>query len=164
MVKFAVLMALLVGALPTGLALPTWAQKATSTPSPAVSPTLRPRPAQTGQGSPKPGLTAEQVTDKQVEQLVQILLQLDPLIRGASAQLRETQNEEEYERIMRETETKASRIVEQQGLTVLQYRELMTLANENPVLNQRIRVRLQKVMEEKNSSASPAPATPTPKS
>jgi hypothetical protein len=98
-----------------------------------------------------------------VEQLVQILLELDPLIREASAQLRETQNEEEYEQIMQRTETQASRIVEKQGLTVAEYRELMTLANEDPVLNQRVRARLQKVIEERESSASPQPATPTPR-
>jgi len=93
-----------------------------------------------------------------VEQLVRILLELDPLIREASAQLRETQNEEEYEQIMQRTETQASRIVEEQGLTVLQYRELMTLANEDPVLNQRVRVRLQEVLQE----SKPATPTPTP--
>jgi hypothetical protein len=98
-----------------------------------------------------------------VEQLVQILLELDPLIREASAQLRETQNEEEYEQIMQRTETQASRIVEKQGLTVAEYRELMTLANEDPVLNQRVWARLQKVIEERESSASPQPATPTPR-
>ncbi|MGQ9836891.1 MAG: DUF4168 domain-containing protein [Cyanobacteriota bacterium] len=137
--------------------LPTWAQESTplSRPTAPVSPasggsSATPSPAQTGQAqaSPTPGLTAEQVTDAQVEQLVQILLELDPLIREASNQLRETQDEDEYEQIMQQTETEASRIVEEQGLTVPQYRELMTLANENPVLNQRIRVRLQEVMEE----------------
>lgn len=150
--------------------LPTWAQKSTPLPRPTalVSPAsggtpATPSPVQTGQASPTPGLTAEQVTEEQVEQLVNILLKLDPLIREASNQLRETQNEDEYERIMQQTETKASRIVEEQGLTVPQYRELMTLANENPVLNQRIRVRLQKVLEEAKSSGSPAPATPMPK-
>lgn len=173
MMKFAVLMGLLLGlgALRAGSALPTWAQESTPLPSPTapaspasggapVPPT--PSPGQPGQASPTPGLTAEQVTDDQVEQLVQILLELDPLIREASAQLRETQDEDEYEQIMQRTETQASRIVEEQGLTVPQYRELMTLANENPVLNQRIRVRLQEVMEKKESSASPAPATPAP--
>lgn len=119
---------------------------ATATPSPVAS----------------PALTPEQVTDAQVEQLVRILLELDPLIREASAQLRETQNEEEYEQIMQRTETQASRIVEEQGLTVLQYRELMTLANENPVLNQRVRARLQEVLQEGEASNSPKPATPTP--
>jgi hypothetical protein len=45
---------------------------------------------------------------------------------------------------------------------VLQYRELMTLANENPVLNQRVRARLQEVLQEGEASNSPKPATPTP--
>jgi hypothetical protein len=167
MMKFALLASLW---LSLG-SLPVWAQESTPLSSPAApaSPASGgapipaiPSPAQPGQVSPSPGLTAEQVTDAQVEQLVQILLELDPLIRQASTQLRETQDEEEYEQIMQQTETQASRIVEEQGLTVLQYRELMTLANENPVLNQRIRVRLQEVMEEKESSGSPEPATPAP--
>ncbi len=151
--------------------LPVWAQESTPLPSPAApaSPAsggaplpATPSPAQPGQVSPSAGLTAEQVSDAQVEQLVQILLELDPLIREASTQLRETQDEDEYEQIMQRTETQASRIVEEQGLTVPQYRELMTLANENPVLNQRIRVRLQEVMEETESSGAPEPATPAP--
>ncbi len=155
--KFALLVSL-------GLALgspPLWAQKVT----PLPRPTATPSPATRGNPSPQasPTLTPEQVTDAQVEQLVQILLELDPLIREASAQLRETQNEEEYEQIMQRTETQASRIVEKQGLTVAKYRELMTLANEDPGLNQRVRVRLQKVLEERKSSASPQPATPTPR-
>ncbi|MEN9230943.1 MAG: DUF4168 domain-containing protein [Thermostichus sp. DG02_5_bins_236] len=173
MIKFAVLMGLLLGlgTLRAGSALPTWAQESTPLPSPTApaSPAsggvpvpTTPSPALTGQASPTPGLTAEQVTDEQVEQLVQILLELDPLIRGASAQLRETQDEDEYEQIMQRTEVQASRVVEEQGLTVTQYRELMTLANESPVLNQRIRVRLQQVMEEAKSSGSPEPATPVP--
>jgi hypothetical protein len=107
-------------------------------------------------------LTAAQVTDAQVEQLARILLELDPLIREASAQLRETQSEAEYEKIMQRTEAQASRIVEKQGLTVAKYRELMTLANEDPTLNQRVRVRLQELLQQKRSSASPQAATPTP--
>lgn len=161
MMKFALLMGL---GLSLG-SLPAWAQGATPSPGPAAtaSPTSGGAPA-TATPSPvaSPTLTPEQVTDAQVEQLVRILLELDPLIREASAQLRETQNEEEYEQIMRRTETQASRIVEEQGLTVLQYRELMTLANENPVLNQRVRARLQEVLQEGEASNSPKPATPTP--
>jgi len=161
MMKFALLMGL---GLSLG-SLPAWAQGATPSPGPAAtaSPTSGGAPA-TATPSPlaSPALTPEQVTDAQVEQLVRILLELDPLIREASAQLRETQNEEEYEQIMRRTETQASRIVEEQGLTVLQYRELMTLANENPVLNQRVRARLQEVLQEGEASNSPKPATPTP--
>ncbi|MFS8798407.1 DUF4168 domain-containing protein [Synechococcus sp. R60.3] len=161
MMKFALLMGL---GLSLG-SLPAWAQGATPSPGPAAtaSPTSGEAPA-TATPSPlaSPTLTPEQVTDAQVEQLVRILLELDPLIREASAQLRETQNEEEYEQIMRRTETQASRIVEEQGLTVLQYRELMTLANENPVLNQRVRARLQEVLQEGEASNSPKPATPTP--
>ncbi|WP_414380597.1 DUF4168 domain-containing protein [Synechococcus sp. R5-15] len=161
MMKFALLMGL---GLSLG-SLPVWAQGATPLPSPAAtaSPTSGEAPA-TATPSPlaSPTLTPEQVTDAQVEQLVRILLELDPLIREASAQLRETQNEEEYEQIMQRTETQASRIVEEQGLTVLQYRELMTLANENPVLNQRVRARLQEVLQEGEASNSPKPATPTP--
>lgn len=155
--KFALLVSL-------GLILgspPLWAQEATPLPSPAATPSAATGGAPSPQASPT--LTPEQVTDAQVEQLVQILLELDPLIREASAQLRETQNEEEYEQIMQRTETQASRIVEKQGLTVAEYRELMTLANEDPVLNQRVRARLQKVIEERESSASPHPATPTPR-
>ncbi|MFT0797712.1 DUF4168 domain-containing protein [Synechococcus sp. R5-12] len=161
MMKFALLMGL---GLSLG-SLPAWAQGATPSPGPAAtaSPTSGGAPA-TATPSPvaSPTLTPEQVTDAQVEQLVRILLELDPLIREASAQLRETQNEEEYEQIMQRTETQASRIVEEQGLTVLQYRELMTLANENPVLNQRVRARLQEVLQEGEASNSPKPATPTP--
>lgn len=168
MVKFA----LLVGLMLSLGSLPVWAQESTPLPSPTapaspasggapLSP-APPSPVQPGQASPSPSLTAEQVTDAQVEQLVNILLELDPLIRGASAQLRETQDEDEYEQIMQRTEAQASRIVEAEGLSVVQYRELMTLANESPVLNQKIRVRLQEVMEEAASSDSPAPATPTP--
>jgi hypothetical protein len=161
MMKFALLMGL---RLSLG-SLPAWAQGATPSPGPAAtaSPTSGGAPA-TATPSPvaSPTLTPEQVTDAQVEQLVRILLELDPLIREASAQLRETQNEEEYEQIMQRTETQASRIVEEQGLTVLQYRELMTLANENPVLNQRVRARLQEVLQEGEASNSPKPATPTP--
>ncbi|MFS8855344.1 DUF4168 domain-containing protein [Synechococcus sp. H55.2] len=153
MMKFALLVGL---GLSLG-SLPVWAQGATPLPSSAAtaSPTEAPT---TPSPLASPTLTPEQVTDAQVEQLVRILLELDPLIREASAQLRETQNEEEYEQIMQRTETQASRIVEQQGLTVLQYRELMTLANENPVLNQRVRVRLQEVLQE----SKPATPTPTP--
>ncbi|MEN9203285.1 MAG: DUF4168 domain-containing protein [Thermostichus sp. DG_1_6_bins_120] len=156
---------LLMGLLLSLGSLPAWAQGAT--PLPTTSPasgglplSAPPSPAPAGRVLPTPGLTAEQVTDEQVEQLVQILLELDPLIREASDQLRETQDEEEYEQIMQRTESQASRIVEEQGLTVLQYRELMTLANENPVLNQRIRVRLQELIKEKeaDSTASPKPA------
>jgi hypothetical protein len=161
MMKFGLLMGL---GLSLG-SLPAWAQGATPSPGPAAtaSPTSGGAPA-TATPSPvaSPALTPEQVTDAQVEQLVRILLELDPLIREASAQLRETQNEEEYEQIMQRTETQASRIVEEQGLTVLQYRELMTLANENPVLNQRVRARLQEVLQEGEASNSPKPATPTP--
>ena len=161
MMKFALLMGL---GLSLG-SLPAWAQGATPSPGPAAtaSPTSGGAPA-TATPSPlaSPTLTPEQVTDAQVEQLVRILLELDPLIREPSAQLRETQNEEEYEQIMRRTETQASRIVEEQGLTVLQYRELMTLANENPVLNRRVRARLQEVLQEGEASNSPKPATPTP--
>ncbi len=153
MMKFALLVGL---GLSLG-SLPVWAQGATPLPSPAATASPTEAPA-TPSPLASPTLTPEQVTDAQVEQLVRILLELDPLIREASAQLRETQNEEEYEQIMQRTETQASRIVEQQGLTVLQYRELMTLANEDPVLNQRVRVRLQEVLQE----SKPATPTPTP--
>lgn len=154
-------LAFLVG-LGLGLvALPVWAQ-GSSTPLP--SPTAAATPARGTTPSPQasPSLTADQVTDAQVEQLVRILLELDPLIRKASAQLRETQDEAEYEKIMQRTEAEASRIVEKQGLTVAKYRELMTLANEDPTLNQRVRLRLQELIQEKGSSASPQPANPTP--
>ena len=153
MMKFALLVGL---GLSLG-SLPVWAQGATPLPSPAATASPTETPA-TPSPLASPTLTPEQVTDAQVEQLVRILLELDPLIREASAQLRETQNEEEYEQIMQRTETQASRIVERQGLTVLQYRELMTLANENPALNQRVRVRLQEVLQE----SKPATPTPTP--
>jgi len=144
-------------------ALTVWAQGSKGS-TPIPSPTATATPARGAAPSPQvsPSLTAAQVTDAQVEQLARILLELDPLIREASAQLRETQSEAEYEKIMQRTEAQASRIVEKQGLTVAKYRELMTLANEDPILNQRVRVRLQELLQQKRSSASPQAATPTP--
>ncbi|MDX2272418.1 MAG: DUF4168 domain-containing protein [Cyanobacteriota bacterium] len=162
--------------------LPALAQSPSPASEASVAPESSPSPADPTETSPQPAppppprrtppsaastLTPEQVSDQQIEQLVSALLELDPLIRQASTDLKAAEtakDDAKYQQIFQETEVKATQIVQKTGLTVEQYRQIMTLANENPTLKQRVQQHLDKVKPAAatNPADSPAVTSPTP--
>ncbi len=95
-----------------------------------------------------PSLTPEQVTDEQVDQLVTALVDIEPLLREASTELRRTQDPDEQRQIEQTFETEATAIVEDSGLTVDQYRQFINLANANPEFGQRVAQQLREVQNQ----------------
>lgn len=131
--------------------------------SPQSSPSSQP-----GRPSPTPQLTADQVTDEQVEQLVLALSEIEPLLRKASAELQANQDAAKRQQIEQQFESQATQVVESTGLTVEQYIQLVTLAQRDQEFGQRVNQQLEQLQEESESpqseaveSASPEEEVPT---
>ncbi len=118
-----------------------------TTPNPAE---VKPTPPNARPATPLaiPTLTPDQVSDEQVDQLVAALVKIEPLLRQASEDLRNAPNESAQAAIEQEFEAEATTIVTENGLTVDQYRQLITLANSNPNFGQRVYQELQQLQDQ----------------
>lgn len=139
--------------------------------SPSPSPGSSPQPLQSpAVGSPQPGssptpqavrtpaqpqLTADQVSEEQVEQLVTALSQIEPLLRQASTDLRASQDPAQRQQIERRFESQATEIVEEVGLTVDLYVQLVTLAKQDQEFGETVTEQLRQLQAE---SAAPTPS------
>ncbi len=89
-------------------------------------------------------LTSEQVAPQQVEGLVRSLLSIQPLLETASRELQLAQSDVEERAIEREFIETAADIVQQEGLTVSLYSQLMNLANQDPKFRDRVAYQLDR--------------------
>ncbi|MGK7911275.1 MAG: DUF4168 domain-containing protein [Synechococcus sp.] len=89
-------------------------------------------------------LTSEQVAPQQVEGLVRSLLSIQPLLETASRELQLAQSPVEEQAIERQFVETAADIVQQEGLTVGLYSQLMNLANQDPEFRDRVAYQLER--------------------
>ncbi len=137
---------------PPPLASPAPAQ---ASPSPAQAPALP-------QAQP-PSLQAEEVTDEQVDQLVAALIAIEPLVKKASADLNQAETDQQRLQIEQQFERQATGIVEDNGLTVDLYRQMVNLANSDAAFGQRVATALEELQQETGSDtgAAETPGTKT---
>ncbi|NJL97756.1 MAG: DUF4168 domain-containing protein [Synechococcaceae cyanobacterium SM2_3_2] len=107
-----------------------------------------------------PALSAEDVSDEQVEQLASALLQIEPMLRQASDNLAAAETDEQRQEIAASFEQEAAETVEGTGLSVDLYRQLIELANSNPQFNERVAAQLDQLQPELSTedSATSEPA------
>ena len=106
-------------------------------------------------------LSSEQVAPQQVESMVRSLMGIQPLLEAASRELQVARSEVEEQAIEREFVKTASEIVEQEGLTVSLYSQLMTLANHDPEFRDRIAYQLD-LLNARDRPQYPSPPTTEP--
>ncbi|NJK62649.1 MAG: DUF4168 domain-containing protein [Synechococcaceae cyanobacterium SM2_3_1] len=126
----------------------------TSSPPPLASPPPAQAPS-LPQAQP-PALQAEDVTDEQVDQLVAALIAIEPLVKKASADLNQAETDQQRLQIEQQFERQATGIVEDNGLTVDQYRQLVNLANSEPAFGQRVAAALEDLQQEPGSESGAA--------
>jgi hypothetical protein len=140
-----------------------------STPQPGsssqpVSPS--PQPTKDPQKSPPkraPGkIKAEQVTDEEIGQFVGALLKLQPMLLKTVSDLEKATVEAEREKLEQQFESQASQILQERGLTVEQYRELVQLANGDPGFKERVNTKLAEESAKQPSSPPGANLDPDP--
>ncbi len=138
-----------IGVVALLLGSPAWAQvESEAGGSPEGSSEILPAPT---------GLTAEEVSDEQVQQLATALLQIEPMLRSASESLSEAESDEQRQQIAANFEQQATQTVVTVGLTVEQYRQLIELANSDPEFGQRVAAQLDEMMPEAQDSGSQDP-------
>ncbi len=131
-----------IGVMALLLGSPAWAQvepEAGGSPEGSGEESVQTLPAPTG-------LTAEEVSDEQVQQLATALLQIEPMLRSASESLSEAESDEQRQQIAANFEQQATQTVVTVGLTVEQYRQLIELANSDPEFGQRVAAQLDEMM------------------
>ena len=99
-------------------------------------------------------LTNDAVGGEQVSQLVRSLLAIQPLLEEANDRMLAAEGEEEQWEIEQAFIQDASTIVEAQGLTVEQYRQLMALANNDPAFRDRVARKLDEMEREAGSEGA----------
>ena len=105
------------------------------------------------------GLTNEQVAPQQVEGLVRSLVGIQPLLEAASRELAVARSEVEEQAIEREFVQTAAEIVQQEGLTVGLYSQLMNLANHDPEFRDRVSYQLDRLNTRDQRQYSSPPET-----
>lgn len=109
-----------------------------------------------------PTLDPDSVTDEQVVQLVEALLEIEPLLRKASTDLDATTDPAERQQIEQQFESEATQIVQAKDLTVEQYVQLMNLANANPAFGQRVSEQIDLATTEDAETSEDPSATAEP--
>lgn len=127
---------------------PAWAQTPEASPIPLPLATPTPRP------TPPPTLNPDTISDEEINNLVQALQKIQPLVEKASRDLQATAEPDKRQQIESEFETTATRVVRDHNLTPERYRDLITLANNNPAFRRRVQARLDAL---RPPSPSPSP-------
>ncbi len=104
-------------------------------PEPAIS---QVSPLEIPPPSPDP-LSSTVVSREQVQKWVETVAELRPIYSRIAAQLDQTQDPEQRQRLQAEFEAAASAVISQKGLTPEQYRLISQLARENPQVQATIR-------------------------
>jgi hypothetical protein len=125
----------------------------TASPPPLASPPPAQAPAPPQPAQP-PSLQSEDVTDEQVDQLVAALLAIEPLVKQASTDLNQAETDQQRLQIEQQFERQATGIVEDNGLTVDQYRQLVNLANSEPAFGQRVAAALEELQQETGAGSA----------
>ena len=133
---------------PTPIPLPI------ATPTPPLPATLPPRP------TAPPTLNPDTISDQEISNLVQALQKIKPLVEGASRVLQATSEPAQRQRIEADFEAAATRVVQEHNLTPERYRDLITLANSNPVFRRRVQARLDALPTPNPSPTSQNPQNP----
>lgn len=132
----------------------------TSSPPPLASPPPAQAPS-LPQAQP-PSLQSEDVTDEQVDQLVAALIAIEPLVKKASADLNQAETDQQRLQIEQQFERQATGIVEDNGLTVDLYRQMVNLANSESAFGQRVAAALEELQQETDSESGPPEADTDP--
>lgn len=145
------------------LGSPAWAQVEPTPADPSgaqVQPTPEdPAGAEVSPVPPATTLSADDVSDEQVEQLASALLQIEPMLREATDDLASAETDEQRQEIATSFEQEATETVEGTGLSVDVYRQLIELANSNPEFGQRVAAQLDELQPEM-STEDPATSQP----
>ncbi|MEN9253138.1 MAG: DUF4168 domain-containing protein, partial [Thermostichales cyanobacterium BF3_bins_165] len=99
-------------------------------------------------------LNPDTISDEEINNLVQALQKIQPLVEKASRDLQATAEPDKRQQIESEFETTATRVVRDHNLTPERYRDLITLANNNPAFRRRVQARLDAL---RPPSPSPSP-------
>lgn len=121
----------------------------TETPDTAATPSA----SETSSQSDTPAATAAplaaaDVTAEQVEQLARSLLAIQPLLVEANEDILQATSPDEQQAIEETFEAEAADIIEQQGLTVDTYQQMLVLANGDTEFKQRIAQQLDELQSD----------------
>ncbi|MEO0802090.1 MAG: DUF4168 domain-containing protein [Cyanobacteria bacterium J06642_2] len=155
----------LVASLSVGVMIcPVWAQSEQTSPTPDVPASEETTPPTAGDAasSPSPSstpetsepLAAEDVTAEQVKQLARSLLAIQPLLVQANDEILQATSPAKQQDIEQAFEAEAVKIIEQQGLTVEAYRQMLMLANGDREFKQRVAQQLDEL--QRDAAAQPA--------
>jgi hypothetical protein len=100
-------------------------------------------------------LTNATVSSEQVSQMVRAMLAIQPLLEQTNKKLAAVNSDEQKLQIELQFEKQASAIVQKQGLSVEQYRQLMVLANGDNDFKQRVATRITELQGAKTAQPSP---------
>lgn len=96
--------------------------------------------------SGRTGLDADAISPEKISQFVQVYLQVVDLIEQREGDLEGAETDSESQRLRKETETEALKLIESSGLTLQEYLQLLGLANIDPEFSERIAAQLQEAV------------------
>lgn len=124
----------LVNMEPIGLPLAAWAAPADAAATAPTSPAPSP---------PATNLATDDISAEKVSQFIQAYLQVLALLDEREGDLQAAETQLESRRLEQELESAAFTIIEDAGLTLQEYLQLLGLANTDPDFGERVATQLQ---------------------
>lgn len=88
-------------------------------------------------------LDTDDISTEKINQFVQVYLQVLDLIEQRQTDLQTAELESEFQQIQREIEAEALALIQQSGLTLQEYLQLLSLTNLDPEFGERVAAQLQ---------------------
>ncbi|MDR9392921.1 MAG: DUF4168 domain-containing protein [Roseovarius sp.] len=105
------------------------------------------------QDAQAPAISADSVTDEKVNAFVMALISVEQLRQQYMPRIAEQETEEDRQALVNEVTQRAIQLVQQvDNISPEEYQQIATVAQDNEDLNNRIRTRIQAVVEENRAS------------
>jgi len=105
------------------------------------------------QDSQAPAISADSVTDEKVNAFVMALISVEQLRQQYMPRIAEQETEEDRQALVNEVTQRAIQLVQQvDNISPEEYQQIATVAQDNEDLNNRIRTRIQTVVEENRAA------------
>lgn len=105
------------------------------------------------QDAQAPAISADSVTDEKVNAFVMALISVEQLRQQYMPRIAEQETEEDRQALVNEVTQRAIQLVQQvDNISPEEYQQIATVAQDNEDLNNRIRTRIQTVVEENRAA------------
>ncbi|WP_412504427.1 DUF4168 domain-containing protein [Roseovarius sp. SYSU LYC5161] len=105
------------------------------------------------QDAQAPAISADSVTDEKVNAFVMALISVEQLRQQYMPRIAEQETEEDRQALVNEVTQRAIQLVQQvDNISPEEYQQIATVAQDNEDLNNRIRTRIQAVVEENRAA------------